>query len=606
MSHTSSVSSSSSNLLENIMQASASFNDHANYEEVEVFQPSLMLEDPDLMPTMEDWALVYSYVRDGEGPQLLALVDPTRFLEEFFFLPPALRLSICAKAAYLKRNTLPENLYFGYYEKAKKAIWRYLGTPNLMMIQTFVSLASFATMAFRDMYTALPLFQKAVGMMLQLRLDVDPDISPWLFHLNLTEAEKEDRRIAYWVIYFALKRGQIALKAPLPPLQNTVKFAKQISQPKQPLLNTPQAARPIATVCYLCAMLDIVQDTKMHHLNIPTSALDILISPTTIQLAGRLNSLREQIPSTLLLSPTNNTLHEFLSNPIHPTSAYYMGSTSLMDTLMTTMLYNSAQCVLFRPQLYLTGFLEVTSPALLNKPSNLALLLTVLEKCVTSARTISGLNSWVLSLPNEIADSLKLRTSFFMEHYFTYFALFEAAVVLWFVTCKSKVFWWRIEDSGGGGGDAGAEDNTLRMNLEDRKRIRSEVLDLLKTLTALDEMNGAKAGGAGKLTSLIAPLRKCVTAMVFEMEKKEIELAASLAMNTASSSPSSHAVNIEDVVIGLEIMGLADNTETNPAELRTEEPWVFLGLLGACIDGSMRWTSPKEKDWEQLWNQHIR
>ncbi|KAJ3286887.1 Bromodomain-containing protein 1 [Rhizoclosmatium sp. JEL0117] len=562
--------------------------DSSSPESLIVLAPPMGLEDPDLMPTMADYSLVYTYLLAGDGPQLLAVVDGVRFLQNFFHTHPALRLAICARAAWTQRSTVPEHLWMMYFERAKKALSRYEAAPTVQMVQALIALAAFTPFAFNDMFIALPFLQKALVMMLRLRIDVDPDECHWL---NLSEEAKEERRIVYWVIYFIFKRkcslglrmsskqiagAQIVVHNPMPKIHGSMKFARQLPTHKlDPSTYLNYGAydpnRPVATVSYLCSLLDIAYDSTVHHRIVPTSASDILMSPVTKLLLTRLKGAELKIPGYLLLSSTNDTLANFLQS----NGTVMFHGVSVLDILMTTMLYNSIMSILLRPTLYLTAFLDIASPTLVeDSGKTILVLLTILETCVRSARTVTALNSWVLT-----SGDAKLKSTFFLENHFTYFALFESAVVLWFVTCRTQAFWWKQE---------GGTDNTLRMSLEDRKRIRSEVLDLLKTLKGLAENERGRVGAGSKLMSgHIRPICHCIQGMLDEMEKVEDQLGRGYVINDERQ--------LDEIVIGLQVL------EINGEVAKVEEPWVFLGLLGMQVNGCYRWNATNEEEWKSFW-----
>ncbi|KAJ3061718.1 hypothetical protein HDU99_005467, partial [Rhizoclosmatium hyalinum] len=51
-----------------------------------------------------------------------------------------------------------------------------------------------------------PFLKAAIGMSLDLRLDIDPDDSPWLGAIS--ENKKEERRRLFWACLYILKSEQ--------------------------------------------------------------------------------------------------------------------------------------------------------------------------------------------------------------------------------------------------------------------------------------------------------------------------------------------------------------------------------------------------------------
>ncbi|KAI9329545.1 hypothetical protein BDR26DRAFT_723053 [Obelidium mucronatum] len=351
----------------------------------------------------------------------------------------------------------------------------------------------------------------------------------------------------------------------------------------------PISIRPVATVCFICHMLDIVFEATLEHKNIPESTFHILNSTKTTYLQHRIDELKAKIPFDLLLLIQDGTLPLFLS--LSPTQLETM---RVMDVLMVSMLFNSTICIIYRTCLYLTSFLTLTSPQLL-VPENLTKLLMVLETCVTSARTITALNTWILNLPatTDVTPGVtgyKLRHNVFMEQSFTYFALFEAAVVLWFVTTKTQTFWWRNTIGGSG--------EVLSMTLEDRRIIRSEVLDLLHTLRDLEELHSMKRKvGDEVVPNMITPLVRCVAGMVDEMEQIENSSPTTRKPLDAYDDDDS----LDFVVLGMKAMMIDGSPNVDE---RMDVPWVFLGLLGVDV-GKMRWNGALESQWRSFWKRSV-
>ncbi|KAJ3005792.1 UNVERIFIED_CONTAM: hypothetical protein HDU68_004403, partial [Siphonaria sp. JEL0065] len=464
-------------------------------------------------------------------------------------------LSLCALAARMQIPLIDQTVSHSYFEKARKALARSQTGPSVKKVQALVIQSSFTVMVYGNPNSARLIFSDAVQMMAVLRLNVDPDDSPWLKHLNLTEEEKNERRILFWVIFYNLRIVEIVKSHHGPKLDiHSVKPAKQLVM--DGFSSVAYADRPVATLWYICVMIDIILDSTSTIKAMPQSSnLNFLDNAHISLYQKRIEDLKESIPHELLLLVQDQTLHRFLNLP-----RQHLSQLRIVDMLMVTMLYNSAICIIHRPCLYLTSFLSLTSPQLL-VPDNLSKLLLTLETCISAARTITALNTWILNLPDDFAvipgmTAFRLRYAIFLEHSFTYFALFESAVVLWFVTTKTQTFWWRNTSQVGG---------ILSMTIQDRQILRSEVLDLLKTLSQLESHHPEQ----------ITPLVKCVTGMVQDMENTE-------------NSPTRR--NLEADEIDIVILGMKDLlvSESPSFEQQTDVPWVFLGLLGVDVE-RMRW-----------------
>ncbi|KAJ3011441.1 UNVERIFIED_CONTAM: hypothetical protein HDU68_001676 [Siphonaria sp. JEL0065] len=233
--------------------------------------------------------------------------------------------------------------------------------------------------------------------MTELRLNVDPDDSPWLQALNLTEEERNERRILFWVIFYNLRIIEIVKSRLGPKLNiNSVKPAKQLVM--DGFANVAYIDRPVATLWYICVMLDIILDSTTTIKAMPQSSdfnFNFLDNPHISIHQKRIEDLKEIIPHALLLLVQDSTLHKFLNVPQQDLSQF-----RLVDMLMVTMLYNTAICIIHRPRLWLTSFVTLTSPQLL-VPDNLSKLLLTLETCISAARTITALNTWILNLADD-------------------------------------------------------------------------------------------------------------------------------------------------------------------------------------------------------------
>ncbi|KAJ3030657.1 UNVERIFIED_CONTAM: hypothetical protein HDU68_008292 [Siphonaria sp. JEL0065] len=439
-----------------------------------------------------------------------------------------------------------------------------------------------------------------------LWMHIDPDDSP--FH-NLSDEEAEERRFLFWFAYYTYKWTQIAVFKPAIPIflqSNRIKPAKQ--RTIITTLNTHPNSQ-VATVCHLSSILDIIWEV-INHRPVPTDAYDILSSPTTATLSLHLTHLKSrQIPPNLFLSRNDNSLTEFLASIEDQTSK----TIPILDSVMVTMLYSAAVCILNRPLLYLTGFLPLKNI----KPTDLTLLLNTLDKCVSAARSITGLNSWLVRFldnkqnqdssaaplttansPTSAASqtfSSKFRRKFWKEDWYSSGVLFEAAVVLWFVTCRTQRFHWRNyfanEDENISQFTAG---QVLCMTLKDRKLIRDEVLDILSTLRDLEGVLAGKDTGGGELNH-IADMVSCVVEMVDEMSRVEREVADGV---------------VEDVVVDFAVRELrefsvADEGHSHPEQQETVRAfaWVFQGLLGVEVGvRGFRWRGETEVLWKSFWD----
>ncbi|KAJ3081605.1 hypothetical protein HDU99_005247, partial [Rhizoclosmatium hyalinum] len=163
----------------------------------------LDIEDRDLLPTLEDFELVYNdLTRNGTiWPPSMFSFDAESFLLNFYSVEPAFRLIQCATSAFYAFPSKPEAVQLSYYKRAKKAISRFAHQkPTFQTVQTYYALYSFALVKGQPL-VGLEFLKKAMSAMIELRMDFDPDDSPWLSPLNLTSRQKEERRRTFWAIF---------------------------------------------------------------------------------------------------------------------------------------------------------------------------------------------------------------------------------------------------------------------------------------------------------------------------------------------------------------------------------------------------------------------
>ncbi|KAI8832115.1 hypothetical protein BJ741DRAFT_615374 [Chytriomyces cf. hyalinus JEL632] len=568
-------------------------NTHCEYEnllqlETPISVGNLSVEDPDMMPTMQDWVVVYNYLRSG-GQSLWAMIDPVKFLQSFLSEPPFLRYAVCAVAAHQRLPKVSGRVSLAYFNRAKQAVKK-RSDVSIKMIQALFCLSSFATSNGQPDLSK-PYFVKAIPMLFQLRLHVDPDDSPWLTHLNLSEEDKNERRMTFWTLFqcvqvvqmITINRGEFYAMP-----GNSVKFAKQVAL--DTVAKLPITLPATATVCYLSLITSVMVETAILHSKAPASAMELLVGSAAVLLDRRLAIAKEYIPETLLVSEPSVLFQMVEAHPFTP----------VIHIAITTILYNSALCILHRPRLYLTAYLSLTSPLLLN-PDNLMILLTLLEVCLSAAEKIATINSWILhrSKSGKDNDGGLFSKKMWQKHSLLSFGLFEAAVVLWFVTCKTNPFWWRNQED-----DALLTDENsmnpslyvLRMTHSDRQRLRSSVMDILRTYEDLEATLSSEENAAQ--SNMATPFITCISAMLREMEQVELNIQAGLPFNSeAKRSSSNKRDDVEDLVLGVTVMSFGEEESVEPYK---GTPWAFLGLLGADVMGYIKWAA-YEEGWKEFW-----
>ncbi|ORY52387.1 hypothetical protein BCR33DRAFT_711710, partial [Rhizoclosmatium globosum] len=365
-------------------------------QQQQVYGMSWQLEDPDLQPTMSDWVILMQYL-SHRNYNVLNFLGGRNFLDTFFYEPATIRLTFLAIASH--RQQLPAIVCLSYYKRATKLLLREMEKPLFSTFQSLLLMASF-TVFNGQPYLGERYFKQACHQAVFLRLIDDPDVVPHL--ANLTHAQKEERRIAYFSLSHSVKMVQIAVSQEIPgPFQgNRVKFASRHGvSASEVYFGQP----PVATVCYLCLLLDVVHPIVMAHAKAPDSVEKVLNNPPIQVLHQRLLSLLYQIPMSLILQSDDLFAINSLANF---TSDYNRNFVQVIDVVLCTITFHAANCALYRPQFYLSGFLELDSPHL---------ILAAIDACVSSARIIAHLASW-------------FRATLWNEHSFYAMMLFEAVI----------------------------------------------------------------------------------------------------------------------------------------------------------------------------------
>ncbi|KAJ3063620.1 hypothetical protein HDU99_004763, partial [Rhizoclosmatium hyalinum] len=253
------------------------------------------LEDPDLMPNMHDFILCQAYfTKSGTRSPLYAGLDAEMFLNNYFQLSAAVRLTFCAFAAHDLSN---ETLAISYYKRARKALARKpFIKPSLELVQTYTCLFHFAINKGQPVI-ALQFLRAGLQSIRELKLDVDPDDSPWLYSLNLSERRKEERRRTFWQIFWHWSWQRALSDEDIIDFPITSVNVKPPSQVFDPLPIFPVNA----VKNWECCILNLMGDIKRRYMIPPRRILDLLASEDQISLGMHLVSTQSSIPATLLL-----------------------------------------------------------------------------------------------------------------------------------------------------------------------------------------------------------------------------------------------------------------------------------------------------------------
>ncbi|KAJ3287904.1 hypothetical protein HDU79_005334 [Rhizoclosmatium sp. JEL0117] len=171
------------------------------------FQNDWILQDPDLMPTWDDFQTVHLYFTTN--PRALAHMAAmdvaaastftVKNIRYSFNLIKSTRLVITAIATYYVGDAMTEETALWFFKRARKAVILAAERPSASTAKAYYWIYIYSKMMRKDAL-GLPFLKMSVEMLKHLKLDIDPDDSPWLHDLNLTEIEIEERRRLYWVV----------------------------------------------------------------------------------------------------------------------------------------------------------------------------------------------------------------------------------------------------------------------------------------------------------------------------------------------------------------------------------------------------------------------
>ncbi|ORY44938.1 hypothetical protein BCR33DRAFT_816753 [Rhizoclosmatium globosum] len=516
------------------------------------------LEDPDLIPTAADFQVVHTDL--SKRPCALSY-DADKLLHKFFSLPPVLRycvfhlfsfciitkvhfrLTLCVVSAILSGL---QDLSVSYYLRARKALIRAAEQgPTFELAQSYYFLSLFANMK-GETIVSRKFLTGCLDLIVELKLDVDPDDSPWLHHLNLTPREKEERRRLFWANYWSLVRAQACSPDPI-----TIELScHRMKQPSN--INDPYPIFASAGARqWDCQVYALIGQIKRYYSAPPASVQDLFSSKHVIALQETLINLQSCIPvEFLLLSASSQTAtrdeeDRFINQII----------TSQGSLFVLTMGFFSAISILHRPLLFLTH-LPSHQPQYLSTTHH-ALIVNAIHQTIEAAHRITGIAFFLASieetLNNGVWDTRLPKEHYGLFFHQEFFSIFEAAVVYWFATCRMAPVW------------------RVFVDLE-RGVAVERVRRVMTTLRFMADVVG--------LTNL-EPLAVCVEAMVEEMEGRGV------------GEEGEREVGFQPKIIG--DVGGEDGVGA------VYDPWGFMGLLGMQVGGGLRWRGRSEDSWRLFW-----
>ncbi|KAJ3007447.1 UNVERIFIED_CONTAM: hypothetical protein HDU68_003506 [Siphonaria sp. JEL0065] len=493
------------------------------------------------------------------------------------------RLTVCAISAHYA--CLPAHIALSYYQRARKAFIRSeVSKPTHQTVQALVNICLFAQ-AKDQPALKLPFLQRAIDLIIALRLDVDPDDSPWLYNLNLTPRQKEDRRRAFWNCYMVLVEEHSTSSDTIAGQLDATKI-KPLSTIHDPHLvfESYQTAAPILNV------EQTIANIRLFYSKVPTNGVrSIFASQETMNLDASLFTVHSSIPLNLLLIPSS--LDEFISLD-HVRFTDQLESLPALEssaTILLNLIMQSSICLLYRPKLYVSALKNY-------KPSRLThseqyILHNAITQSHESALKLLHLFSFFVGLPeqdSEVINNLDNeqqqerqplpRHCYFhkITHNTCFYSLFEAFCVLWFIFCRMHPEWRQFSIQ------------HTQLLVESQYRLKRRMTRMLEFMKDAVEYTGPKKEG------VFVPLIVCMDAMLKEMGCNDVKLE------------DDETVVVDQVILGMKVISLGTGAGSSVADSFPEpsvirEPRAFLGLLGMEVGGGIKWPGPREENWRLFW-----
>ncbi|KAJ3288257.1 hypothetical protein HDU79_004983 [Rhizoclosmatium sp. JEL0117] len=498
------------------------------------------IEDPDLMPTINDYLLVYRWLtNEGRKPPNVQNMDADYFLRTFFTQSALSRLSACALAVdFLDTSDVTS---FQYYRRARKAVIRESGVISFENVLSMYRLYQFAEWKGQPL-VGMQFLKMAFEMIKELRLDVDPDDSPWLLHLNLSERQKEERRRAYWSPYYMWSRAySLSLEV------FDVKISTDRVKPPKIVMDNGALIFDHSNMHVLCKIYDLIGKIKRFLVTPPSSLAKLLQNDSRLHLRTKLQSIHSYAPKELFL------VTESVSNL--KTTDVDRFQIQLGQNPVSVMAFNfqylSCVSILNRPILFMTT-LASCAPMYLSKNDTITILSTV-HQCLECAHRIANLVLfWMSTSTSNLQDN---------------FASFEAVTVFWFIACRMKAAWKAL----------------IEPHMFDWIDVKRKV-DAAVQLTQRLEMQEGEG--------MTSPVARCMEAMQREMQDIEKFGGANESLDSGD--------RVEPLELGMKVLSLNGYA----SETAVRDPFVLLGLLGMEVRGGIRWKGRSEEGWRLFWKLH--
>ncbi|KAJ3075124.1 hypothetical protein HDU99_001599, partial [Rhizoclosmatium hyalinum] len=502
----------------------------------ELIGPDTSLEDPDLMPTFEDWLLVFNYYSDdGTSFPLSLFMDVESLLREYFQKPAILRFILCHNALkrQFKWSEQPDDrttLY--YFRRARKAFFRADTKPSTDLILSYYFMHIHA----RDIgehSLSDQCLNAALKMLVELKMNVDPDDSPWLLHLS--PRQKEERRRIFWELYsqYCITLAYLPEPFQLDLMGDKVKLPSQVFDP-YPVFSERSIVYHLVEK-FESELMNLIGSIRQRFASPPRSIDEMF---TTIRSGGPLTdrylSLNSLIPFDFILQfedPVTITAEE--------ENLFVAQITRVHGRLFgINMYYHSSISVFYRPIMFLTSVRASQPKYLCEERRNM--ILNAIKRCVESAWRITSILLFFEAI--EFGEG-KARVPEDSAYLFSIeggtLPLFEAYITLWFVACRMDREWVSFA------GLEGFNDNALR----DRMR---RVFEIKKVL------------GVFRLHEHFV---RAMEAMLSEVNE------AGGVMDVKSKNQE----NLESIELGMTAISIGSD------RVSITDPWCFMGFLGLEI-----------------------
>ncbi|KAI8829451.1 hypothetical protein BJ741DRAFT_622859 [Chytriomyces cf. hyalinus JEL632] len=538
----------------------------------------LSVMDPDMIPTISDYMLVAGMFDKQSKHPMIRLFDRDAILNSFFFLEPALRLSLCAKAAQFEYQSVSSKQLLSYFRRARNAVGKSLDRASLETLQALHLVRNLANLTGQSAFSVL-LYGHILNMMRVLRMDQDPDTLP--DRSFLPERTKTEFRNWFWI----LAQGVLSSGAyGITYFKSTFRI---------------DAVKHVATRLYspkLCWRYHTIMFVRCMYSRAPRSVMDV-IWPRDWFLAGAKLS-KCLTDSSDCMFKLDGTFTEYSHVLVEKLNISVMAAELLIDA---TVEYYASICMLHRPRLYLLGFLTPQS-VLLEDPKCAAELMFSLEQCILACGHVLRVFRFLALCTRDYAPTSRgfgvdagwewasrgawleegadLVPQVFSPDDYTWslaLSLFEAAIVLWVLGCKVHPDW----KTGGG-------------RVVQIPPMEELVEGLMFALEWLRMIDGNLLGHAGVLRATWDTRQNYVSPMILCVESMLLEMRTYHAQND---------IRIHNAEIAMTVLSLTEDGSDDLKAIKDDEyPVAFMGLLGLQVMGGIRWKGPYEEDWRRFWN----